>query len=186
MSALPEAFTGAWMRNGISLDGGPFHEDAVVWWLQAPEMHADLRVPHDAAGPSTCFAGVTTWDGTALTWQRGVDLEHYDGVDSGIATWDGDDLLETGVFANPDGTTTAYVERWVRLPDSTGPLYAEERGGLHAVRAGAYALTISDDRPAGGPFRGTAWTWSGDRWMVHHTLAGAPLAIQPSDVWALR
>ena len=186
MSEIPEVFTGGWVRDGISLDGGPFREDSIVWWLQGPVVHADLRIPRDGDGPSTCFAGVTAWDGRALTWTREVDWEHYDGVDSGVATWDGDVLLETGVFVDAEGTTTTYQERWVRLPDSATPLCTERHGGLYAVRAGDYAVTIADERESGGAFRGTAWMWSGEGWTVHHTLPGAPLAVEPSDVWALR
>ena len=166
MSEIPAVFTGGWVRDGISLDGGPFREDSVVWWLQGPVMHADLRISQDGGGPSTCFAGVTTWDGTSLTWTRMVDLEHYAGVDSGVATWDGDVLVESGVFVDPDGTTTRYQERWVRLPDSASPLCTEEHEGVYAVRTGNYAITLSDERDAGGPFRGTAWIWSGGRWTA--------------------
>src|SRR5690242_14155689 len=103
MPEIPDVFTGGWVRQGISLNGGPFREDAVVWWLQSPLIHADLRVPKDGTdgtvGP-TCFAGVTSWDGAALTWTRRLDLEEYDGVDIGTVTWDGEDLLEAGEFGN--------------------------------------------------------------------------------------
>lgn len=189
MSEIPEVFTGGWVRQGISLDGGPFREDAVVWWLQGPVIHADLRVPRvptTTTVGSTCFAGLTSWDGAALTWTRKIDLEKYDGVDTGMATWDGEDLLEAGEFDNGDGTTTSYVERWVRLADSTDTLWVEERDGLCAVRAGVYALTISDEREKGGGFHGTAWIWSGDDWTMHHTLADTSPAPSPADVWALR
>lgn len=185
MPDIPDIFTGAWVRRGLSLDGGPFQEDSVVWWLQGPLVHADLRVPINT-GPSTCFAGVTAWDGAALTWTRAVDLEDYAGIDTGAVTWDGPDLLEAGQFDNGDGTTTRYVERWVRLPDSTGPVSTEVRGRTYVVRAGPYALTICDERADGGAFRGTAWEQSGDDWIVHHTLPDTALAPSPSDVWADR
>jgi len=186
MSEIPDVFTGGWVRRGISLDGGPFREDAVVWWLQTPSIHADLRVPRDADVGPTCFAGVTSWDGSALTWTRRLDLEQYDGVDTGTATWDGEDLLEAGELDNGDGTRTTYVERWVRLRDSADPIWAEERDGLIAVRAGAYGLTVVDARAAGGGFQGTAWLWTDGHWAVHHTVPGAPPAPSPSDLRALR
>lgn len=175
---IPREFTGGWFRRGISLDGEPPVEDAVVWWLQAPVQHADLRVPLTSGTP-TSFAGVTTWDGSALTWTREVDLEYFDGIDVGTTAWDGADLLESGTSENPDGTTMSYVERWVRLPGSEGPLWALRQGPLLVVRAGDYAITVVDERPAGGLFRSTAWSRCGSDWQVHHTLPGVPLAPAP-------
>lgn len=185
MPDIPDIFTGGWVRRGISLDGRPFHEDSIVWWLQGPRLHADLRVAI-SGGPSTCFAGVTTWDGEALTWTRTIDLEHYAGIDTGTATWDGEDLLESGQFDNDDGTVTTYVERWVRLPGSSEPLWSQVQDDVYAVRAGAYALTICDRRPRGGSFLGTAWELTSGRWTVHHSLPVPELAVSPSDVWAQR
>ncbi|MCW2856750.1 MAG: hypothetical protein JWR52_2365 [Marmoricola sp.] len=176
---IPAEFTGGWVRGGIGFDGRPLVEDAVVWWLQAPLRHADLRVPVAPTGPVTGFAGVTTWDGSALTWTRHVDLEHFDGVDVGTTTWDGEDLLESGTFVDLDGSTTAYVERWIRLPGSAEPLWALRRGTNRLVRAGDYAITVNDDRVGGGPFTATAWSRSGNGWQVHHTLPGVPLAPTP-------
>src|SRR5690348_10458191 len=143
---IPEAFTGGWVRQGLSIDGGPFIESAVVWWLQTEEHHADLRIPMDRAAQPTSFAGVTTWDGSALTWTRQVDLEDFDGSDQGTMTWDGADLIESGTWVQPDGSATAYVERWVRLPGSLAPLESAQVGTSHAVRAGDFAITICDDR----------------------------------------
>jgi hypothetical protein len=176
---IPAEFTGGWARAGLSLDGGAFLEDAVVWWLQAPVRHADLRIPAVGTGPTTSFAGVTTWDGSALTWTREIDLEHYDGADVGTTSWDGADLLESGTFEAEDGSTVRYVERWVRLPGRTGPLVAQCHGAVHLVRAGDYAITVSDERDSGGVFTATAWTRSENGWQVHHTLPGVPLAPVP-------
>ncbi|MCW2755098.1 MAG: hypothetical protein JWQ32_2509 [Marmoricola sp.] len=187
---IPAEFTGGWARQGIGIDGRPPVEDAVVWWLQAPVRHADLRVPVSGTGPSTSFAGVTSWDGSALTWSRQVDLEHFDGTDVGTTTWDGEDLLESGTFSEPDGSTTDYVERWTRLPGSAAPLWALRRGAARLVRAGDYAITLADERVGGGVFTATAWSRSGNGWQVHHTLPGVPLAPAPpspegtDDSWA--
>ncbi|MCW2785275.1 MAG: hypothetical protein JWP74_1792 [Marmoricola sp.] len=176
---IPAEFTGGWVRSGISLDGLPPVEDAVVWWLQAPVRHADLRLPVADQEPPTSFAGVTTWDGSALTWSRELDLEHYDGVDVGTTSWDGADLLESGTFQGDDGSSVSYVERWVRLPGSSEPLCALSQGAVRLVRAGDYAITVSDERASGGLFTATAWTLVGDEWQVHHTLPGVPLAPAP-------
>jgi hypothetical protein len=176
---IPAEFTGAWVRRGISLDGQAPVEDSVVWWLQAPVRHADLRTSIASPGPLTSFAGVTTWDGSALTWTRHVDLEGFDGTDVGTTSWDGDDLLESGTFEGADGSTTSYVERWVRLPGSAGPLWALRCGDVHLVRAGDYAITVADERSAGGLFTATAWSLAGNDWQVHHTLPDAPLALAP-------
>jgi hypothetical protein len=177
---IPGVFTGGWVRRGISLGDQPPVEDAVVWWLQAPTLHADLRVPNDGGEPLTSFAGVTTWDGTALTWTRAVDLEHYDGVDVGTVAWDGADLLESGTFEDDSGLTS-YTERWVRLPGSEGPLQAMHRDEARLVRAGDYAITLDDLRSSGGPFVSTAWKRTPAGWRMHHTLPGMPLAPTPPE-----
>lgn len=180
---IPAEFTGGWVRQGISIGDKPPGEDAVVWWLQAPTLHADLRVllvdsGVDTSAGLTSFAGTTTWDGSALTWTRLVDLEGFDGTDTGVASWDGADLLESGTFSSGNGLTR-YTERWVRLPGSEGPLWACHRDEERLVRAGNYAITIADRRPSGGAFTATAWQLVGDQWQVHHTLPGVPLASTP-------
>jgi hypothetical protein len=180
---IPGEFTGGWVRNGIAFDGQPATEDAVVWWLQTPTRHADLRVPRGDSGTPMSFAGHTVWDGTALTWVREVDLDNSEDVDTGTTARDGPDLLESGSFEDADGTPRTYVERWVRLPGSEEPLWEFHDGSAYAVRAGEYAITLVDERPTGGVFRSTAWSVSGARWHVHHTLPGVPLAPTPAN-WA--
>lgn len=174
---IPREFTGGWVRDGISYDGGPFVEDTTVWWLQGPSRHADLRTPH-GAGPVTCFAGDTTWDGSALTWHHQLDLTPWPSTDLGAMSWEGDVLLETG-SSTQDGRTTRYVERWVSLPDGESPLWTLRSATGWIVRTGAYALTVVDGRAAGGAFGVTAWVLRDGIWVADRAI-GATTPAPPT------
>ncbi|HVU74222.1 MAG TPA: hypothetical protein VHE83_14750 [Mycobacteriales bacterium] len=163
---IPDELTGGWERVTIAIGDAEPHEDCLVWWLQAPSRHADLRIPTADSGRPLCFAGTTSWKEPSLTWTPAVTLEPSDGVDTGVISWDGDDLLEAGTFAT-DAGPVRYVERWRRLPGSDVPLLALERDDGRIVRAGPYALTLLDTRP-GGAFLAVAWRLRGDRWVEEH------------------
>lgn len=164
---IPPDFTGGWVRNGIALDGAPPVEDALVWWLQAPTRHGDLRLARGNGDVQLCFAGVTTWADPALTWAHHIELDPSDGADVGTVQWDGGDLLETGCFI-VDGRAVSYVERWQRLPGSRAPLHAFSSPTGRIVRAGSYALTIVDERVGGGDFAACAWQLGDDGWLPTH------------------
>ncbi|MFN0030201.1 MAG: hypothetical protein ACKV2O_23870 [Acidimicrobiales bacterium] len=116
---------GLWRRRSLALDGGPPTETQHVLWLQAGEGFADMRVPLEDTDPQPMsaplsFAGVTTWDGTALCWHRDLDLHQVIEADEGSITWDGEDLIETGIFTF-GGQPTPYVEVWRREAGATTP-----------------------------------------------------------------
>lgn len=170
--------TGGWVRTGIAIDDAGPAEDMVVWWLQAPTRHCDLRVPFDRNRPAMSFAGTTIWAEPSLTWVPEIELEPNDELDTGVVTWDGADLMETGTYLR-DGITGSYVERWQRLPGSDGELMALSSAHGRLVRTGPYALTIIDERPAGGAFAAVAWTLSADSWTVHHCWPAGAVAPAP-------
>jgi Protein HRI1 len=166
---IPDSMTGGWVRNGISFDDGPAAEDSIVWWLQSPSQHCDLRVPLIEGGEGVMsFAGTTTWADESLTWHRELDLYPTGTVDVGVATWDGADLIETGTGTDGDRQVT-YQERWQRLPGSESELLALTSGTGRIIRTGPYAITIVDARPYGGEFAAAAWTLLDGEWAVHHS-----------------
>lgn len=171
---LPLEFHGAWVRSGIAVGGGPFAEDTVVWWLQGPSLHADLRTPVAGDGEVTCFTGMTSWSEGELTWTHDLDLAPWGTADVGTVTWDGTDLLESGSFER-DGRTVPYTERWRRMPGGDGPLWALGSATGRIVRAGNYALTVVDERPSGGKFSATAWQLADGSWVAQRSVgAGCP------------
>jgi hypothetical protein len=184
---IPAAFTGGWVRNGIALDGTPPAEDAMVWWLQAPTRHGDLRLKRDSGEAQLCFAGVTSGTEFALTWRHDIELAASDSADVGAVQWDGDDLLESGCFT-VDGREVRYVERWQRLPGSESPLHAFSSPTGRIVRAGDYALTIVDARAGGGHFAAIAWRLGEDdgwlpahRWPIDASLPAPPVALADAE-----
>jgi hypothetical protein len=164
---IPDEFTGGWVRVSIALGDAPPIEDMLVWWLQAPSRHADLRLPLEPGGELVAFAGTTVWEPPSLTWLPALELVPSGFPDTGVVRWDGTELLETGSTVI-DGVPTAYVERWRRLPGTAAPLLALSRPGGRIVRAGSLALSIVDERPAGGEFQAIAWRQDGDAWTVDH------------------
>jgi hypothetical protein len=179
---IPARLTGGWIRHGISIDGGPVVEDALVWWLQAPSRHCDLRVPFSGTDGLMSFAGTTKWADPSLTWVPEIELNPSIFTDTGVITWDGADLMETGHYY--EGTRKIpYVERWVRLRDGEGELLALSYEGSSArgrlVRTGNHALTIVDARPGGGQFAATAWRLTDGAWGVHHCWPSDAVTPRP-------
>jgi hypothetical protein len=175
---IPAEFTGGWVRASISLDGSAPFEDTLVWWLQSSAAHADLRVPFASDGEVVSFAGETVWREPSLTWIPALELVPNEFPDTGVVSWDGADLLEAGVAGE-----VTYVERWQRLPGTAGPLQALSRPGGRLVRTGALALTIVDDRAAGGAFNVVAWRLVENTWTVDHR--SSPDAIAPAPPTAV-
>ena len=159
-----------------------------MWWLQTPTAFADLRVPNDANGEADSFAGHTTWAGPRLTWHRHLDLHGRPDADTGTITWDGDDMLEEGVFGFAGQEAVRYRERWRRLVEPGGAGYLALRNDTgRLVCVGNYALTVVDDRGAGGGYRATAWQRPSVLWAeVMAWPAGHDGVSQPPDdtgVW---
>ena len=110
--------SGAFLRNGISRDGGPFAETEHVVWVQVDDVYADSRG----------FAGTTSYDGQQVTWLREVGPQD---VDSGVLTERDGGLLETG-----DG----YAELWDVLGE--GPSGAWAVDGVRVVRVGEHVVHV--------------------------------------------
>jgi putative spermidine/putrescine transport system substrate-binding protein len=148
----PADLTGAWRRASIAIGGGPPSEPASVVWLQVGEVYADLRVPLDTAGAQASFAGWTTWEAPTLRWIHDLDLDPSGGDDVGTLDRAGDELVERGTSAGPDGPVP-YTEVWRRLPGSGPPHVARRReDGLGLlVRTGAHALAVLDERSLAAP-----------------------------------
>lgn len=178
---IPAEFTGGWVRASMSLDGAEPFEDTVVWWLQSTSKHVDLRLPL-VEGEVISFAGTTTWEAPSLTWVPDLELVPNEFPDTGVVSWDGDDLLEAGTFI-VDGSEVGYVERWQRLPDTSGPLQALSRPGGRLVRTGSLALTVLDERDSGGVFNVIAWRLAEGAWTADHCWppdASAPPPPSPA------
>ncbi|WP_328302476.1 hypothetical protein OG389_33010 [Streptomyces sp. NBC_00435] len=138
---------GAWLRAGISRDGGPLRETGSVVWLQTGTLYADTRG----------FAGRTSYDGERVTFHHEVGVP---GHDVGVLRPEGDHMVETGT--NLDGST--FLEVWTPLPDSAGPVGSWTAAGTQTVRVGGHVvhvdaaghgthhlLATGDDRPPGHP-----------------------------------
>lgn len=157
-TTVPDAYLGVWRRTLLRT---PDREDtsSLVYWLQTPRWHADIRLPADrtrvtarslgeAEAPELRvlalqqgFAGVTTVEGDLCRWHRRVDFQ----PPSRFAD------VGRVVFENPDrilefGVEQTYYERWDRLPGSTGPWLALERaeatGTTWLFRSGEYAMRV--------------------------------------------
>ncbi|MEV6651606.1 hypothetical protein [Streptomyces sp. NPDC051219] len=116
---------GAWLRAGISRDGGPLAETEHVVWIQSGDHYADSRG----------FAGRTTYDGERVHFHHDVGTP---GQDVGTLRSDGDNLVETGT--NADGST--FLEVWMPLPDSDGPLGFWRVGDTQTVRVGRHVVHV--------------------------------------------
>lgn len=180
---LPDELQGAWQRIDIAVDGAEPAETQTVWWLQAPTAFVDVRVPL-ADGDADSFAGHTTWEAPSLTWHRALDLHEQPVADTGVITWDGDDMMETGVFGFAGQAPVPYVERWRRLADPGGGGYVALRADVaRLVVVGNYAITIVDDRAAGGSYRATGWHRPSVLWeeTVSWPPAHAGVSQPPDD-----
>jgi hypothetical protein len=175
---IPERFCGAWRRVSISIDGGEPMEPSEVVWVQTATAYADIRVPRMGFGdlhPAVSFAGTTRWIDPRLHWRHDLDLDADrspdDTGDVGRVSWDGDDLVESGTFGDAD-VEVPYVEVWRRMPGSDGPMHdwVSPDGTHRFVRAGEHAITVADERGAGGTYRACYRTRLGDQWAVELAL----------------
>ncbi|MET9701008.1 hypothetical protein ABZY31_29410 [Streptomyces sp. NPDC006529] len=116
---------GAWLRAGISRDGGPLWETERVVWLQTGALYADSRG----------FAGTTSYDGERVTFHHEVGSP---GLDVGALRPDGAGMVETGT--NADGST--FLEVWTPLPGAKGPEGCWTAGGTMTVRVGGHVVHV--------------------------------------------
>lgn len=150
---IPDEFVGVWQRVSIALGDGPAGEGATqVFWLQGHSAYADIRVPADGSTHGLdCFAGHTTWEPPCLRWSHDIDLAAGPAaaVDIGRVEWDGDDLIETGLFVI-DGSDVPYVEVWRKHPVSDERVVEITDVGYTRIEIGEHALTVNDQRAGGG------------------------------------
>ena len=116
---------GAWVRVGVSRDGGPLRYERQAVWLQVGEYYADSRG----------FAGTTEYDGVAVRFHHEVGEP---GQDVGTLSTDGERMIETGV--NADGST--FLEVWRALPDAVGPCGVWRCAGTQTVRVGGHVVHV--------------------------------------------
>jgi hypothetical protein len=153
MTREPDLVHGAWTRRSVAMDHGPHFETQLVVWLQAGACYADVRVPFHPDADTRCFTGRSGWDLDGFRWTHRVDLEEGAPAadDFGTLDWEGDSLVERGMFPTADGEIS-YEEIWVQMPGSRGPFLALEGPGSCLVQVGDHAITVQDRRPDGGTF----------------------------------
>ena len=162
MSLVPPIYHGLWQRTLYAepAQGEPEHidDDTQVFWLQAGDWHADLRVPAnrpDFAGidsldecsrdqlqwlaGQTAFAGITRVQGPFCTWHRLVDLSPGLEKDIGVMRFIDDDTLEE---CHPSGI---YREVWRRMSvgERPEPIVERDASGLPRwLQYGDHAMAI--------------------------------------------
>jgi len=163
---LPTVYHGLWQRTLYAepAEGEPafVNRDTQVYWLQAGDWHADLRVPADRPGftgvstiggcsreqllwlvRQTAFAGITRVEGRFCTWHRLVDLSPGLEKDIGVMRFLDDDTLEE---RHPEGR---YRELWSRVTTANQPEHITrcDRDGLPVwLQTGNYAMAITPRR----------------------------------------
>lgn len=171
---------GAWTRQSVTVGGSEAFETQRVYWLQVGGCYADLRVPFHPSGGTACFAGRSGWDGDRYRWTHRLDLEDPavmglgggpGGDDVGQLHWEGEHLIERGLLG-----AVPYEEVWVRLPGGEGePQILEADNGCH-VQAGGHAITILDERAAGGGFNACYRVRRGDgEWEIRAQIGEIPV-----------
>ncbi|MBD1548629.1 hypothetical protein [Roseibium aggregatum] len=176
MSALAETLTGditdrdvlgLWRRAYIKAPAeNPSHEDheTRVYWFQAPELYADLRVPAEFAsgfggaalkdldtdtlfrlGKCEGFAGISTVEDSVCTWRRFINLQGpEEGKDIGRLCHAPDGMYEYGVEAD-------FVELWQNDPSrSSGmraEIYSDGDGRIAILVHSATHFLFACDRP---------------------------------------
>jgi hypothetical protein len=181
MTTAPDDLHGAWARRSASVGGSEPFESQHVIWLQARTCYADLRVPFAPGAQARCFTGRSGWQGDRYHWSRHLDLEPVGGDDVGDLSWEGDAVVERGMFPTADGEVP-YEEEWVRLPGSDGPFLALEGEAACLVRVGDHAITVVDERAEGGDMSAAYCVRDDEGWVLVYAIgAGAGALPDPSD-----
>jgi hypothetical protein len=178
--SLPEQFIGAWERTGAVVDGVPVPDAGRVVWVEAGVAYVDVRGP-GAFASDTTFAGITTWVEPHLTWAHTIDASLDAGVDTGVISYDGDDVIEDGEYEDETGRVITYSERWSRLPGSSGPVLAARTDGGIAVRVGDHASVVVDRRSSGGGIAARYSHWDGTAWTNEIEFGDAADGAQLPD-----
>ncbi|MFI6144503.1 hypothetical protein [Streptomyces sp. NPDC051109] len=122
---VPVPEHGAWLRRGISRNGGPLLVEREAVWLQTGPYYADSRG----------FAGTTSFGGSRVHFHH---LTGEPGEDVGAFRWEGDHLVEWGT--NTDGST--FLEVWDPLPGAEGAAGSWSGPGHHVVRVGRHVVHV--------------------------------------------
>ena len=150
---VPEAYVGVWQRTLLEVAGDEREAGSLVFWLQTPHWHGDLRLPVQRPDFSGCerlsdctpeqrrwlvrqkgFAGITQISAAPAhgdapasfcQWHRQVDYQPTRRTrDYGRIVFYPD-----GQALDEFGVDTEYRETWVRLPQSTGSTAAWRKTG---------------------------------------------------------
>lgn len=122
---VPVPEHGAWLRRGISRNGGPLIEDREVVWLQAYRT-----TPTAAASP---VRRPSTAPRCASTTSRASPAKT-----PAAFRWEGAHLVERGT--NPDGST--FLEIWTPLPGADGATGSWSGPDHHVVRVGRHVVHV--------------------------------------------
>lgn len=161
IATVPTHYLGVWQRTSLESPVG-VDTHSLVFWLQTPDLHADIRIPADRPdfrGKTSFldfsvdelrllarqqgFAGVTSVVGDRCQWLRQIDYQPARAdLDIGHMQFSGNRLIESGIERN-------YTEIWEKLPDSQGATFAfhfmEKNTAYSADQSQAGILVISGD-----------------------------------------
>jgi len=161
IATVPAHYLGVWQRISLESPAGvDIH--SLVFWLQTPALHADIRIPADRPdfrGKTSFldfsvdelrllarqqgFAGVTSVVGDRCQWLRQIDYQPVRAdLDIGHMQFSGNRLIESGIERD-------YTEVWEKLPDSQGATFAfhfmEKNTAYSPDQSQAGILVISGD-----------------------------------------
>jgi hypothetical protein len=184
---------GLWRRTLLIDTDGSRDTTTDVRWLQGITAFVDLRrpVPADLAAQDG-FAGWLSQDDDVFVWSRFAGLQPAgEHPDAGRMHWDGDILVETGVYAE-------YVEHWVLEP-APGPCWALTLAATDAqallVRVGTHfgwaQATTGGVEISLGTVSGQTWQVTDSSDPVRHgvdlapRLRGSALTVTDDPPWTV-
>lgn len=160
-TSVPVHYLGVWQRTSLQSPAG-VDTHSLVFWLQTPLLHADIRIPADRPdfrGKTSFldfsvdelrllarqqgFAGITSVIGDRCQWLRQIDYQPARTfLDIGRMQFNGNSLVESGIERD-------YTELWEKLPDSQGATFAfqfmEKNTAYSPDQSQAGILVISGD-----------------------------------------
>ncbi len=154
---VPRWLTGVWRRRWIERADGVRDDRTIVFWLQTPELFADIRIPAERAPCAGArelgelddpalrtllrqegFAGRTELRGGVCHWHRELDFQPPTGTpDVGRLERRGDDLLIE------EGVHVPYVEEWERVAHGDDDHVACRLVDADAAGAGRTAALVA-------------------------------------------
>lgn len=178
---LPRPLWGLWRRTALEVPGAAPDLTTRVFYLQAPRLFADLRVPatrpplrgalsglarpgRRALARQVAFAGFAEKRGERLLWHHLFDYQLLAHEREPAAVADEGRIALAGLRMTEWGVHRPYVERWERVDDGAGlflGLLADRGGGAPQqilVIAGDHFLYARERRlrPSGAAGLGEA------------------------------